>query len=82
STPPAPADLPSDAAARFEALRAWRAEAARTQNVPAYVIFHDRTLREIALARPSDVDGLAGVPGVGAAKLERYGEALLALLIQ
>src|SRR5690606_25519220 len=59
---PAPAlvGLPDDAAARFEALRAWRAEAARGQNVPAYVIFHDRTLRELALACPADVDGLAG----------------------
>ena len=79
---PAPVDLPVDAAARFESLRAWRAEVARTQNVPAYVIFHDRTLREIALARPADIGGLAGIPGVGAAKLERYGESLLALLVE
>ena len=79
---PAPVDLPADAAARFESLRAWRAEVARTQNVPAYVIFHDRTLREIALARPADIGGLAGIPGVGAAKLERYGESLLALLVE
>jgi ATP-dependent DNA helicase RecQ len=76
----APVDLPADAAARFESLRAWRAETARAQNVPAYVIFHDRTLREIALAPPADVEGLAGIPGVGAAKLDRYGDALLAVL--
>jgi ATP-dependent DNA helicase RecQ len=74
------ADLPPDAAARFEALRAWRAETAREQNVPAYVIFHDRTLREIALRQPARIDELAGVPGVGAAKLERYGAPLLELL--
>ena len=79
---PSPVDLPADAAARFESLRAWRAEVARAQNVPAYVIFHDRTLREIALARPADIGGLAGIPGVGAAKLERYGESLLALLVE
>ena len=78
----APVDLPADAAARFEALRAWRAETARAQNVPAYVIFHDRTLREIALAPPADVESLAGIPGVGAAKLDRYGEALLAVLVE
>jgi ATP-dependent DNA helicase RecQ len=74
------ADLPADAALRFEALRDWRAEMARTQNVPAYVIFHDRTLREIALAEPRGIEALAGIPGVGAAKLERYGQAILELL--
>ena len=76
----APVDLPVEAAPRFEALRAWRAETARAQNVPAYVIFHDRTLREIALAAPGDLAALAQVPGVGAAKLERYGRELLALI--
>jgi ATP-dependent DNA helicase RecQ len=80
ATAAAPVDLPADAAARFESLRAWRAETARAKNVPAYVIFHDRTLREIALAPPADVEGLAGIPGVGAAKLDRYGDALLAVL--
>jgi ATP-dependent DNA helicase RecQ len=68
--------------ARFESLRSWRAETARAQNVPAYVIFHDRTLREIALAQPGDLDALAGIGGVGAGKLERYGEALLRQLAQ
>ncbi len=77
----APVDLPPDAALRFEALRSWRAEVARAQNVPAYVIFHDRTLREIAMEQPRDIDALAGIPGVGAAKLERYGQALLELLM-
>ena len=76
----AAADLPADAALRFESLRSWRAEIARAQNVPAYVIFHDRTLREIAMSHPEAITALAGIPGVGTAKLERYGQALLDLL--
>jgi ATP-dependent DNA helicase RecQ len=72
-----PADLPAEALTRFEALRAWRADAARAQNVPAYVIFHDSTLRAIALARPNDLATLAGINGVGDRKLERYGQPLL-----
>jgi ATP-dependent DNA helicase RecQ len=75
-------ELPATAMARFESLRSWRAETARAQNVPAYVIFHDRTLREIALAQPGDLDALASIGGVGAGKLERYGEALLRQLAQ
>ena len=61
-------------------MRAWRAETAREQNVPAYVIFHDATLREIALQQPDNLDALAAIGGVGAGKLERYGGALLDLL--
>jgi len=78
----APALLADDAAAqaRFERLRAWRAATAREQNVPAYVIFHDATLAQLAAAHPRSLDALAGVPGVGTRKLERYGEVLLALL--
>src|SRR5690606_16402254 len=75
-----PVDLPAEAMERFEAMRAWRAETARAQNVPAYVIFHGRTLREIALRRPSSLDDLALGPGVGVAKLERYGSRLLEIL--
>ncbi|MGE4366299.1 DNA helicase RecQ [Thermomonas sp.] len=75
-------ELPADAAARFARLRQWRAEAARTQNVPAYVIFQDATLRAIALAAPRDVGALAGIGGVGAAKLERYGREVIATLAQ
>jgi ATP-dependent DNA helicase RecQ len=70
-------DLPADALARFDALRAWRADAARAQNVPAYVIFHDSTLRAIALAEPHDLASLARIQGVGDRKLERYGQPLL-----
>ena len=53
---------------------------ARTQAVPAYVILHDRTLAEIAAARPGDVAALGAIGGIGARKLERYGAALLALV--
>jgi ATP-dependent DNA helicase RecQ len=73
-------DLSPDAVGRFDALRAWRAEAARAQNVPAYVIFHDATLRAIAAAAPSDLDALAGLSGVGDRKLERYGDDVLRVL--
>ena len=62
------------------ALRAWRRQQAQDQGVPAYVIFHDRTLAEIASRRPASLDALAGVPGVGQSKLDRYGAAVLALL--
>lgn len=60
--------------ALFQRLRALRAELARDQNVPAYVIFHDATLRQIAEVRPRNETELAGIGGVGATKLERYGE--------
>jgi ATP-dependent DNA helicase RecQ len=64
----------------FEQLRSWRQGAARRHGVPAYVIFHDATLREIAAVRPSSLDALAGVPGVGARKLERYGPEIIELV--
>jgi ATP-dependent DNA helicase RecQ len=67
-------------AALFERLRAWRSETARARNVPAYVIFHDATLREIAVRAPTNLAELAGISGVGDHKLEAYGEALLAVL--
>jgi ATP-dependent DNA helicase RecQ len=70
-------DLDGDALTRFHALREWRSLTAREQNVPAYVIFHDATLRAIAEADPADLDDLARVPGIGTSKLERYGEAVL-----
>ena len=64
----------------FDALRSWRAELARDQNVPAYVIFHDATLRAIALQQPRDADALSSIAGIGVGKLERYGQDVLALL--
>jgi ATP-dependent DNA helicase RecQ len=78
----AAADLSAEAAGRFARLREWRAAEAREQNVPAYVIFHDRTLRAIAAEAPRDAASLALLPGVGAAKLARYGDALVALLLE
>jgi ATP-dependent DNA helicase RecQ len=64
----------------FDALRGWRADKAREQGVPAYVILHDRTLHELATLRPQSLTALLDVPGIGLAKAERYGEALLELL--
>ncbi len=81
---PGPSALPPHASAAdagmFEALRQWRAAAAREQGVPAYVIFHDRALHELAAQRPQTMDELLGISGIGAAKAERYGLALFALL--
>ncbi len=64
----------------FEALRAWRAEQAKTQGVPAYVILHDKTLHELADRPPTTPDDLLDVPGIGQAKAERYGADLLVLI--
>jgi ATP-dependent DNA helicase RecQ len=64
----------------FERLRRWRAEIARRDGVPAYVVFHDRALAELAARRPADLDQLGMVPGVGPGKLARYGHDLLELL--
>ncbi len=77
-----PAAVPLSAAGLplFEALRALRASLAREQSVPAYVIFHDATLRAIAERRPESLGELGNISGVGAAKLERYGDQVLATL--
>jgi len=64
----------------FEKLRWWRMETARTHNLPAYVIFHDNTLREIARAGPATLDDLRQVSGVGEKKLESYGAQIIALV--
>jgi len=69
--------LPDHAQPVFEALRQWRADVARSHGVPAYVIFHDATLREIALQAPDTLDDLGEISGVGARKLEAYGEDIL-----
>jgi ATP-dependent DNA helicase RecQ len=76
----APAELPAAAAALFEQLRGWRAAAAREQGVPAYVIFHDTTLRQIAAQAPATQAELATVSGVGEAKLAKYGPQILDLV--
>ncbi len=64
----------------FQALRSWRAATAKEQAVPAYVVFNDKTLAAIAERRPSTLVELSTVSGVGEAKLERYGEAVLEVL--
>ncbi len=61
----------------FDALRDWRADRAREDGVPAFVIFHDRTLVELARRRPSSMSELLSVPGVGATKRDRYGQDLI-----
>jgi ATP-dependent DNA helicase RecQ len=71
------ASLPADAAAAFERLRSWRAATAKEQGVPAYVIFHDSTLREVAMTSPSSLAELGQVSGIGETKLARYGQQLL-----
>ncbi len=73
-------DLAAADAGLFELLRRWRSDTAREQGVPAYVILHDRTLRELAEVRPASRGHLASVSGIGAAKIERYGDELLALI--
>ncbi len=74
--------LSAEEQALFDKLRWWRVETARKNNVPAYVIFHDATLREIAKARPRSIDDLRGVTGVGEKKLETYGEQIVALIAE
>ncbi|MCL7424200.1 DNA helicase RecQ [Streptomyces sp. YS415] len=73
-------ELPERLVPAFEALRAWRAEQAREQGVPAYVIFHDATLREIVTVWPSSVRELGGIGGVGEKKLATYGEGVIGVL--
>ena len=74
--------LPEADRGLFEALRAKRMEIARAQNVPPYVIFHDKTLIELAAARPASAKEMAQVAGVGETKLERYGPAFLETIMQ
>ena len=73
-------NLDEGARARFEALRAWRADVAREHQLPAYVIFHDATLATMAREKPTSLQALSGVSGVGAKKLEAYGPSIVALM--
>jgi ATP-dependent DNA helicase RecQ len=73
----APTDLPEEAVATFEKLRAWRSATAKEQGVPPYVVFHDKTLREIATLSPSTLGELGTVNGVGENKLAKYGQQIL-----
>ncbi len=76
----AAAELPPEALPVFEALRAWRGAQAKELGLPAYVIFHDATLREIATLRPSSLGELGGISGLGEKKLATYGEGVLEVL--
>ena len=77
---PAAAPLAAADEGLFERLRAWRAQVAKAHGVPAYVVFHDATLRAIAQARPRSVEALRGISGVGERKLASYGEALIGIV--
>jgi ATP-dependent DNA helicase RecQ len=74
------ADLDAGATEAFERLRTWRAATAKEQGVPAYVVFHDATLRDIATRVPTTLDELSTVAGVGVVKREKYGPRLLEAL--
>ena len=74
----APANAADDAL--FEKLRVWRQSAAREHNVPAYVIFHDSTLAQVAQRRPASLDELGEISGIGVRKLEAYGAGMLAVI--
>ncbi|HYO27345.1 MAG TPA: RecQ family ATP-dependent DNA helicase, partial [Azonexus sp.] len=73
-------DLSPADEALFQLLRGWRSDTAKEQAVPAYVILHDKTLRELAEVRPTSHGMLSGITGMGSAKIEHYGEELLALI--
>jgi len=74
-------DLSKSEQAIFDKLRWWRVETARAHGVPAYVVFQDATLREIAKVKPTSLEQLRGVTGVGEKKLISYGDAIVALII-
>jgi ATP-dependent DNA helicase RecQ len=78
--PPVAAALDPNALQRFAALKAWRAEVASEHNLPAYVVFHDATLAQMAQDAPDSLDALAQISGVGAKKLEAYGVEILRVL--
>ncbi len=80
AAPKAETALDGVPAARFAALKRWRLEQSRSEEVPAFVVFSNRTLEEIARVDPGTLGELAAVSGVGPAKLERYGEPVLAEL--
>ncbi|MEO6031765.1 MAG: DNA helicase RecQ, partial [Burkholderiaceae bacterium] len=77
---PPPLPLDAQGLERFAALKAWRAEVAHAHNLPAFVVFHDATLAEMAQAAPGSLETLAQIGGVGAKKLEAYGREILRVL--
>jgi ATP-dependent DNA helicase RecQ len=82
SIPPEPASSAAVDAdpALYQRLREWRSAVARTEGIAAFMVFHDKTLNELAARKPADRAQLETVPGIGPSKLERYGEALLQIL--
>jgi ATP-dependent DNA helicase RecQ len=75
-----PLALDDTQTASYAALKAWRGEVAREHNLPAYIVFHDATLAEMARRQPQTLDELAGIAGIGSRKLAAYGEQLLRVL--
>jgi ATP-dependent DNA helicase RecQ len=71
------AELPAEAAPLFERLRAWRAATAKEEGVPAYVVFHDATLRQIAVEQPGTLAAVGAISGIGENKLRKYGQQVL-----
>ncbi|RZL02871.1 MAG: DNA helicase RecQ [Rubrivivax sp.] len=76
----APKDLVGEALIRFQSLKAWRSEVAREHNLPAYIVFNDATLAEMARIAPQSLGELSGISGVGAKKLQAYGAEILSVL--
>jgi ATP-dependent DNA helicase RecQ len=74
------ASLTDSGQVRFAALKAWRSEVARAHNLPAYVIFHDATLAAIAAVAPRSLVDLQGISGIGAKKLQAYGQDVLGVV--
>ena len=77
---PPPIALDAEGLERFVSLKAWRAEVAKEHNLPAYVVFHDATLAEMARLKPDSLDQMGRISGVGAKKLEAYGREILRVL--
>src|SRR5581483_8553474 len=80
--PPAPRAEPVMDDPLYEALATWRRERARSDEVPAYIVFPNKALAAIAGARPRSRQELAQVPGVGPVKVDRYGDDVLAVVAQ
>jgi ATP-dependent DNA helicase RecQ len=74
------ANLDATGQARFAALKTWRSEVAKEHNLPAYIVFNDATLAQMAAESPDSLSALAGISGVGAKKLEAYGRQILRVL--
>ena len=82
SARPPQVELPAEAAALFERLRAWRGATAKEQGVPAYVIFHDATLREVATQAPATWPSSPTISGVGENKLAKYGQGVCCAAVE